>query len=234
MITDRDLALRYAPILHFDEGETIFPRAVGYTVFRESARSLSFPKREIRVSVEAAFVIEYAYYFDYDIEHMYDLEHIWVTIGRDGALKAAEASFHGKYLNLLIPELRDTIPPEDEHVHAFCQPGKHAFLPAGDLFRLVPGWETCCREGAGGPVLIGNPFCAEYSSTGKDLFTPTTRDDDHSTRYLRETLSFRPTLRFRAAKLDEGLYLPWAELFEHIPGWITAECRRLDQIYGEG
>ena len=234
MAYDREIAMLYAPYLHFDEKETIPVRAVGYTVFRESGASLSFPKRIITVPETASLVMEYAYYFDYDIEHMYDLEHIWVTVGKDGGIMAAEASFHGKYLTLLVPGLHGTIPPTGNHVHAFCQPGKHAFLPAGDLFRIVPGWDVCCNVRAGGPVLIGNPFCKAYSPTGQDLFTPRLADDENSRRYLREALAFEPTLRFRETVLDESLYLPWTALYELIPQWIDAECRRLAALYGEG
>ena len=66
------------------------------------------------------------------------------------------------------------------------QDGEEKEVPVeqGGLFRLVPGWDSCCRE-AGGPVLIGNPFSAEYAPGGKDLFVPERRDDAHSIRYLR-------------------------------------------------
>lgn len=233
MPADRQIALNYAPILHFDEGETIPLRAVGYTVFRETKKSVSFPGRTVKVPEHGAFTVEYAYYFDYDIEHMYDLEHIWVTVGEDGGVMAAEASFHGKYLVLLVPGLHGGVPPAGNHVHAFCQPGKHAFLPAGDLFRLVPRWDVCCNEEAGGPVLIGNPFCAAHSPTGRDLFVPTAGDDARSRRYLHEALSFRPTLRFREAAPEAALYMPWPDLFALIPGWVGEECARLRALYGE-
>ncbi len=232
MLSDLALALRYAPILHYDKNETIPVRAVGYTVFKETKQSLSFPKRAVAVP-ENSMVIEYAYYFDYDIEHMYDLEHIWVTVDQDGNAAAAEASFHGKYLVLLVPGLHGALEPEDGHVHAFCQPGKHAFLPAGDLFRVVPRWDVCCSTGAGGPVLIGNPFSAEYSPTGRDLFVPTKADDAHSIRYLRENLSFVPSMQFEEKKLNESVYMSWEELFRLIPRWILDECRRLNDLYGE-
>ena len=105
-------ALDYAPIIHFDENETIPVRAVGFTVFRETAKSVSFPGRTVTVPDSAAFTVEYAYYFDYDIEHMYDLEHIWVTVGKEGEVLAAEASFHGKYLVLLVPGLQLSLSQE--------------------------------------------------------------------------------------------------------------------------
>ncbi len=230
VLPDHALALRYAPILHFDENETIPVRAVGYTVFRETASSASFPKRTVTVPRNGT-VIEYAYYFDYDIQHMYDLEHIWVTVDSEENVAAAEASFHGKYLVLLVPGLQGSLEPTDGHVHAFCQPGKHAFLPAGDLFRIVPRWDVCCDKEAGGPVLIGNPFCAEYSPTEKDLFTPTKKDDAHSFRYLHDKLAFHPSMRFTETKLIESVYMTWESLFERIPGWIRDECERLNKLY---
>ena len=229
---DRELALKYAPIIYFDSGETVFPRAVGYTIFTRTARSASFPGREVPVP-EGARVPEYAYYYDYDIEHMYDLEHIWVTVDGDGKAAAAQGSFHGKYLEMLIPGLHGALAPEGNRVQVFCQPGKHAFLPAGDLARIVPGWERCCLEGAGGPVLIGNPFSAKYAPEGKDLFIPRPEDDEHSRRYLREKLAFRPTLQYVRRELDPGIYRTWKELYELIPEWIRAECRRLERLYGD-
>ncbi len=232
-MTDREIALRYAPILHFDRAETIPLSAVGYTVFRKTADSLSFPGRRVAVPEGAAYTVEYALFWLYDSQHMYDLEHIWVTVSAEGAVMSAEGSFHGKYLNLL-PELPGCLPPENGHIHAFIQPGKHAVLAAGELTRLFPEWKTACTE-AGGPVLIGNPFSARWAPGGKDLFIPSEADDDHSRRYLREHLSFTPTLDFsRTMKIEEAEPEPWESLYTRIPGWIGAECRRLDTLYGEG
>ena len=233
MHTDLELALRYAPRVHFDKNDPIPLRAVGYTVFRETKRSLSFPKRAVEVPKGAAFTVEYAYFFDYDIEHMYDLEHVWVTAAEDGSVLDAQGSFHGKYLNLLLPGFPGSVPPDGTHVHAFCQPGKHAFLAAGELTRLFPRWDVCCGEEAGGPVLIGNPFCAEYSPTGKDLFIPTDRENELSIRYMKERLSFRPSLKFIEKPVPDDIYMPWEALFRLIPGWIGEECERLERLYGE-
>ena len=229
-MTDAELVLRFAPILHFDRAETIPLRAAGYTVFRETARSLSFPGRLVPVPENAACVIEYALFWLYDSQHMYDLEHIWVTVSPKYEVLNAEGSFHGKYLNLL-PELPGCLPPADGHVHAFIQPGKHAVLAAGALTRLVPDWREACTE-AGGPVLIGNPFSARWSPSGKDLFIPSEADDRHSFRYLRETLSFVPTLDFsRTMSVGDISPEPWPVLFDRIPGLIAAECRRLAELY---
>lgn len=232
-MTEREIALRYAPIIHFDRNETIPLRAVGYTVFRKTERSRSFPRRMVNVPENAALVVEYAYYWDYDIDHMYDLEHIWVTVDHAGHVMASEGSFHGKYLTLLVPELSGATLPTDEHVHAYCQPGKHAFLPVGELFRMVPGWFECCNSMAGGPVLIGGPFEGKNNADGKNRFTPTAEDDAHSVRYLREHLAFTPTLDFTQSMPENVVYMTWEEMFRWIPGQVEAECARLKEIYAD-
>lgn len=216
---DLQLALDYAPIIHFDMDETIPLKRVGYTVFRSARRSDSFPKRMV-IPDKGGAVIEYALFWDYDIQHMYDLEHIWVWVDRDGEVTKAEASFHGKYLMLWEPDMSFALEPEDGHVHAFCQPGKHAFLPDGELFRLVPGWQESCMENAGGEVLVGGPFEGSY--------TPTDEDDARCCAYILAHLTFEPTLNF-----DEGnpipadLLCPWAELKAWIPARIAELCAHL-------
>ena len=89
---DKRLALKYAPILHFDRDETIPLQKVGYTVFREERSSDSFPRRTVKPDF-CGLVIEYALFWDYDIQHMYDLEHIWVWVSPNGRVTKAEASF---------------------------------------------------------------------------------------------------------------------------------------------
>ena len=82
---DYRLALSQAPTIRFDAREPFTPAAVGYTVFRESGRSPSFP-REIRLGAGVAAVVEYAVWWDWDIQHLYELEHIWVYLSADGEL----------------------------------------------------------------------------------------------------------------------------------------------------
>lgn len=232
-MTDHELALRYAPIVHFDRNETIPLRAVGYTIARETMRSASFPKRELTVPDGADCVIEYAYYWNYDIGHGYDLEHIWVTVGRDGRVLEAQGSFHGAYLNLYAPGLSCSKPLLDNHVQADCQPGKHAFLPDGQLFRLIPFWFECCNQYAGGPILIGNPFSAKFSPTGADAFSPTQAENDLCTRYIKEHLAFEPAMDFSQDAPASVVYMPWKEMYDSIPAWIRAECARLAALYPE-
>ena len=110
--------------------------------------------------------------------------------------------------------------PIDGHVHAFCQPGKHAFLPAGQLFRLIPGWFESCYVAAGGDILVGGPFGGAYQ--------PTDEDNARCTAHIRQTMSFEPTLVF-----DEGAPIPgellctWAELKAWIPTRIAELCAEL-------
>ena len=223
-MTDAELAARYLPVFHFDRKETIPLRAVGWTAARETRRSASFPKREIPVPEGAALTVEYACYWDYDIQHMYDLEHVWVIIGPEGEVLRAEGSFHGKYLNLWDPDMAriGALPPENGRVHAFSQPGKHAFLPAGELFRLVPEWRESCLDHAGGPVLTGGPF--------EGIFRSAPEEDELSRRYIREKLTFDPTLEFVPGG-EEAQLMPWEALAEKIPGWVREECGRLRRIY---
>lgn len=226
-MTDLELAQRYAPIIHFDAAETIPLRAIGYTIFRQAARSSSFPKRQVIPPAGAAFVIEYAYFWDYDIQHMYDLEHIWVAVDADGQVTDAESSFHGRYLKLL-PQLSCVLPPTDGHVHAFCQPGKHAFLPDGQLFRLQPDWREACLSAAGGPVMVGGPFGGVYQ--------PTEEDNAHCARFIREQLAFEPTMSFTKSVEDFGVepaLMPWTQLREVIPQRVRAECARLAERYAQ-
>ena len=223
-MTDAELAARYLPLFHFDRNETIPMRAIGWTVTRETVQSPSFPKRKIPVTGDTLLTIEYACYWDYDIQHMYDLEHVWVMIGKDGRLLHAEGSFHGKYLNLWDPRMEEigALPPENQRVHAFLQPGKHAFLPSGALVRLIPGWMESCTSDAGGPILTGGPFEQIYHSTPEE--------DALSARYIRERLRFIPALDFVRGGESASL-MPWPELAINIPRWISAECDRLRRFY---
>ena len=83
-------------------------------------------------------------------------------------------------------------------------------------------------------MLIGNPFSAAWSPTGKDLFVPTPEDDRNSIRYLRESLSFEPSLDFSCVQMHTDLLMTWDALYEKIPGWIAGECARLKNVFGEG
>ncbi len=217
-MNDLQLAAKYAPLIHYDVNETIPLQKVGVTVFREEIRSDSFPKRVVKPDF-CGLVIEYALFWDYDIQHMYDLEHLWVYVAADGSVTRAEGSFHGKYLNLWDSEMIFAKAPDGPRVHAFCQPGKHAFLPHGELFRLLPGWKESCTVDAGGDILVGGPFGGAYQATAED--------NARCRAHIREKYAFEPTLVFGEGQpIPEEMLCTWEEL----KAWIPA---RMDELRGE-
>ena len=155
---DRSLATRHAPILRFDANEPFLPLAAGYTVFRENGASPSFQRgRVIDLAPEgetpATVAIEYAIWWDWDIGHLYELEHAWVYVDAQGQVVRAEASWHGGQHDM---RLDGRLALEGDHIVLFSEPGKHAFAPTPDWFRVRrassnarrracwPAWVGCC------------------------------------------------------------------------------------------
>src|SRR5512147_2213367 len=112
---DRKLAFRYAPHIFFVDEEPFLPLVVGYTIFRDEAQSLSFPKRRIERQrlPEWESVIEYAVWMDWDIGHLYELEHTWSYVGANGELVWSEGSWHGGWSPMTLDD--DSIPCEGTH-----------------------------------------------------------------------------------------------------------------------
>ena len=220
-MTNEALALKYAPVIYFDEKETIPLVAVGYSILRETGPSPSF-SRTMPIW-DAAFVIEYAYYWDYDIQHMYDLEHIWVWVGADGRVANAQASFHGRYLNTLLKEGAVKTQVDDNRIHIYCQPGKHAFLPHGQWFELVPDYRESCMENAGGGLLLSDMFAGKYA-TSPEL-------DKQIDEYIKCHLAFEPSMRFVPMAPPAAIYQPWEALKELIPARINAEIKRVTEAH---
>jgi hypothetical protein len=217
-MTDSELARRYRPWFHFDVAEPFSVDGVGYTVFRKTMRSDSFPKRSVIVRSGVECVIEYAVYFDYDIQHLYDLEHVWISVGNDGRVVDAEASFHGRYLKALV--LNPMPFHGGTHLNIYSQPGKHAFMPSGELFRLVPDWFECCNIGAGEAGLLAMELFSGRISTSESI--------DRSVRaYIREKFAFEPTLEFEQRPVSEDLYMPWEYLFEEIPRRVETQLQMI-------
>ena len=124
---DHALALRHAPRIRFDAREPFLPSVVGYTVFRESAPSPSFP-REITLPPSAACAVEYAVWWDWEIQHLYELEHVWVYLDADEQVVAVDASWHGGYHPMLDDQGNPPLESGRAVVHS--EPGKHAFAPS--------------------------------------------------------------------------------------------------------
>jgi glycerophosphoryl diester phosphodiesterase len=218
---DHELALRYAPIIRFDEGEPFFPSVVAYTVCRESIASSSFP-REIQLAEHIALAIEYAVWWDWDIQHLYELEHIWVYVDGDGNIADAEASWHGRF-----HQMRDEcgrLPLEEHRLALYSEPGKHAFAPSPEwLLKRKAKTSANCGKGAGLLGLHVTP-----------LFEGIIRDDTPQNNRLVHTylerLQFEPTHAFsHDFDLRRAPFVPWPALYEWIPTRVSAWLRELQQ-----
>ncbi len=226
----RELWLRYAPELWFDRNEPFAVKGIGCTVFEKAGKSPSFPGAVSRRRIvdpaakHARFAIEYAYSYDYDIQHLYELEHAWVYVADDGSVCGCEGSFHGKYLNQMIPRF-PVLDAGSTHVRLYVQPGKHAFLPNPELFALYPFCDTCCGEEAGSAGLD----LPEMFSIPVPL-TPELHDKVRS--YIRAHYSFTPAWSFTPGRLPPELYTGWSELAGTVPGRIMQELQKAGAAAG--
>ena len=222
METDRVLAAKYLPGLMLDRREPFSIGAVGYTVFRETKRSDSFPGRIIRTDWDKIrYVIEYAVWFDYDIQHLYELEHVWVYVDHRGEAVWAEGSFHGKYLNQV--RLADGAPALDAEgrITVWMQPGKHAVLPDPSLVRLVPEWRESCSVHAGADGLA-----VPEAFRGR-IPRPDEAVQERICSYIRKKYAFEPSMEFIRAEIEEGCLMPWEKLKESIPGRLELELEKM-------
>jgi len=204
-MTDRELALEYAPHFYADQNEPFPIDLIGYAVIREPGASPSFNRR-LTLPEGIAFAIEYAVYFDFDIQHMYDLEHVWVYVDHNGNVNNAESSAHGSYWNCFQLHRRLE---ENTHVPVFLQPGKHAMLPDGELCKLFTDCLDCCNKNAGGGLLEVEMF--------RGRMPQALGMDERISAYIREKFCFTPTLRFHSWPYGPEAVIPMTELLEVIP-----------------
>jgi len=221
---DHKLAARYTPILQFDAREPFLPLLVGYTIFRESGPSPSFPRQMELAEAgtrQADIAIEYAIWWDWDIQHLYELEHVWVYLDQAGQVVRAEASWHGDYHNMAVDGV---IPLTGDRLTIFSEPGKHAFAPVPDwLNQRYPKTHRSCTRFAGrGGVWITSLFEGII-----DVKTPQVDQLVHT--YL-EKHSFEPSMEFtQLHPISPELLVPWSELFRWIPdrvAWWAATLER--------
>lgn len=218
---DRALALAHAPTIRFDVREPFLPLAVGFTVFRATGPSPSFP-RDIVLDGRGTVCIEYAIWWDWDIQHLYELEHVWVFLDADGRLVDADASWHGGY-NRMIDE-HGSLPIEDGRLIVHSEPGKHAFAPSpAKLIERKPHTDRSCssRSGAGGVWVT-------------PLFDGVIHDRNPNTNQLVRTYlerhAFEPTHQFdHRFSLDRAVLVPWDTLNAWIPPRVTAWLDELER-----
>jgi glycerophosphoryl diester phosphodiesterase len=218
---DYQLAVKYAPRIRFDAKEPFLPSVVGYTVFRQTAPSPSFP-RTIEIAGNVATVIEYAVWWDWDIEHLYELEHIWVLLDKDGNLISGEASWHGG-MHVMLDE-HSRLPVEDGRLTVHSEPGKHAFAPS-------PKWLQERKE-------TTDFSCGRTSGYMGVHVTRLFEGRIHDRTILNNRLvhtwlernAFVPTYEFtKKFDLENAVFVPWAQLDAWIPArvaWWTQELNR--------
>lgn len=212
------MILRYAPHIYKDKKEPFPIRLIGCTIFTEPGKSESFPKwAPDPRQAGAAAIIEYAIYYDYDIQHLYDLEHIWVAVGEDGAVVDCWCSFHGMRLRAAgMTAFR----VEDTHPVLYAQPGKHAMLPAPELFELHPQFHTACNQDAGGGLLIPDMLAGELVTDGER--------DQRIDRYIRSNFLFEPTLEFEQESLQVCQFVTLQQLLEQIPKLVRSQLQIIE------
>lgn len=225
MIHDVELVKKYKPVIMMDKVEPFTIDAMGYTVFRETRSSSSFPKREVEIhSSETAFAIEYAIWYDYDIQHLYELEHLWVYVGHDGTVGKVEASFHGKYLNMIDLDTGEINLWEDTHPVVYAQPGKHALVPDKRVIRMIPVWKESCMEKAGmDGVLVQDMFEGEIH-TDYELQKMTET-------YIREVYGFVPSMEFLPFLLENDKLMTWDKLKASIPGRVNSQIEVIREYF---
>ncbi len=217
MRSDKELAELYQPHIYHDLSDPFPIRLVGYTVFRERGVSQSFRNLElIPEDCAGGCIVEYAVYYDYDIQHMYDLEHVWVEASAGGQVTRCWGSFHG--MRLRVDRL-GAFRLEGTHPVFYAEPGKHAFLPDPELFTLHDQFPACCREKAGGGLLIPAMLAGQMETSAET--------DSMIRGYIREHYSFSPSGQYELKELRSEQFVTWSELKAQIPVLVRAEISRI-------
>jgi glycerophosphoryl diester phosphodiesterase len=226
--TDADLKLarRYAPVIRFDQREPFLPSALGYTVFRQTAPSPSFP-REVPLEAGIATAIEYAIWWDWDIQHLYELEHIWVYVSGDGELVDAEASWHGRF-----HQMRDEngcLPLHDGRLTLHSEPGKHAFAPSPQwLLQRKAKTLASCGARAGRMGVHVTPLFAGIIQDDRPL-------NNRLAHTWLERQRFQPSFVFdREFDLRSIAFVPWQSLNQWIPPRVSKLLSKLKRTIPPG
>lgn len=227
---DHALVLRHAPRIRFDAREPFLPLAVGYTVFRESGASASFP-RQVILPPGAAVAIEYAIWWDWEIQHLYELEHIWLYLDAEERIVHADASWHGGYNPMLVSGVGDdaVLPLEDGRLILYSEPGKHAFAPVLDwLEDRAPVTKGGCTVNSGKMGVHVTPLFNGLIHDRKPL-------NDRLVHTYLERQAFEPSYTFtKIFDLSTAVHVPWNNLYNWIPSRVTWWCGQLAQTIPPG
>ena len=223
---DHRLAALHAPILKFDAREPFLPKAVGYTIFRESADSPSYPRR-VELTPDAhppvSMAIEYAIWWDWDITHLYELEHVWVFVDPGGRVVGIEASWHGDHRTMAVD---GSVPMMDGRPSLYSEPGKHALEPVADGFydRAEATRQLCSQWAGTGGVLVAPLY--------EGVITAKTPRADRLVRAYLEGHAFEPSFDFSLSfSVDDEALVPWPVLDKWIPervSWLVDQLERAE------
>jgi glycerophosphoryl diester phosphodiesterase len=216
-LDDLSLARRYAPVIAFDAAEPFLPQCAGYTIFRTSGVSPSFP-RYVELQPPAVVAVEYALWWDWDIQHLYELEHAWVFVDSAGDVVAVEASQHGAATGE-GPHLQGGRPV------LYAEPGKHALTTTqAELFARRPGTEHACSRGAGRGGVWVTPLYR-----GRIVKSP---DADQLVRTFLRSRAFQPAWDWSRRVDVAGLPLmPWPVLDAAIPHLVAERLAELADAF---
>jgi putative hydrolase of the HAD superfamily len=219
---DRQLATRHRPVFRLDANEPFAPVAIGYTLYREPAKSVS---SKFRIRPGRGTVIEYAIWYDWDIQHLYDLEHVWVHLDAAGEVVKVEASRHGARLTMRRPD--GSAPIAGGRPVLFIEPGKHAHWADPGAMRAQAGAvvDAMCGSFAGEEgIHLSNLF----SDAG---LISASRYEIRLGRLFLKRRAFAPAWSFaELAAADEPKLLPWASLKSWIPQRFASLTAPLPKI----
>ena len=217
---ERALVMRHAPLLRMDAREPFLPPALGYTLFNDDGDSPSFPRR-IVLPPGCKCAIEYAIWWDWDIEHLYELEHVWVYVGHDGRALAAEASWHGEWRPMRLPD--GSLPAQDGRLALHCKPGKHALAASRqDLLEVRQRVEFACGPAAGSSGVHVTPLYAGRIHDRNVL-------NNQLVWTWLERRRFSPSWDFtQEVDLRDLVAVPWPALDSWIPGRVQHVLAELD------
>ncbi len=207
-MTDKELFVKYLPILKEDEYEPFPIKAVGCTLFTESGKS---PTSNFRVEITRNSVkaIEYAFYWDYDIQHLYDLEHAFVYLDKENTVCDVISSFHGRFYR------QSSLSFEGVRPVLYIQPGKHALMAHPEYFRLFPDFEEACNVKAGIDGVAVPDFIQNVKFTDAD--------NERIKAGIKERFSFTPSGSYRYAQDPSEYIMPADKLLEFISQSVNRE-----------
>jgi glycerophosphoryl diester phosphodiesterase len=213
---DLDLARRYAPIVYFDAAEPFLPSYAGYTVFRSSGASPSFP-RYVTLEPPAVLAVEYALWWDWDIQHLYELEHVWVFVDAAGTVVGVESSQHAA-------SAVGSFSLEGGRSVLYAEPGKHAL--ASDrayLHERRPRTALECGLRAG----VGGVWVTPLFHSRITVKTPAA--DQLVRTYLRR-LAFTPSWEWsQRVEVAAIPLMPWSLLDAAIPQIVAERVAELEK-----